>query len=151
MARPPRPAGAPLLSRFLLWRVLLVSLLFFAACQSIFAYALHRGDDLETARTMVVNALVVLEAFYLFNVRYLHMTSITWRGALGTPAVLSAIGALVAAQLVFTYAPFMHEWFQTRPLRISDGALIIATGVALLFLLESEKALLRRLGHIDLR
>ncbi|MGQ0522733.1 MAG: cation-transporting P-type ATPase [Betaproteobacteria bacterium] len=151
MTRPPRPANTPLLSRFLLWRVLLVSLLFFAACQGIFQYALQRGEDLETARTMVVNALVVLEAFYLFNVRYLHMTSITWGGALGTPAVLYAIGALVAAQLLFTYAPFMHDWFQTRPLGIADGALIIATGVALLFLLEGEKALMRRLGHVDLR
>ncbi|OGA57129.1 MAG: carbonate dehydratase [Betaproteobacteria bacterium RIFCSPLOWO2_12_FULL_65_14] len=146
MQRPPRPAGAPLLSRFLVWRVGLVSLLFFAACLGVFMYALRRGDDVETARTLVVNTLVVLEAFYLFNVRYLHTTSITWRGALGTPAVLYALGALVVAQLVFTYAPPMHDWFHTRPLRIQDGLLAIAIGIALMLLLEGEKALLRRLG-----
>ncbi|HEX6007781.1 MAG TPA: cation transporting ATPase C-terminal domain-containing protein, partial [Burkholderiales bacterium] len=146
MQRPPRPPSAPLLSGFLVWRVVLVSFVFFAACQGIFVYAIERGDDLETARTLVVNTLVVLEAFYLFNVRYLHMTSITFRGALGTPAVLYALGALVIAQLVLTYAPFMHEWFQTRALALLDGILILAIGVTVMMLLELEKALFRRLG-----
>ncbi len=40
----------------------------------------------------------------------------------------------------------MHECFQSRPIRISDGLFIIAMGVALMLLLEAEKALLRRLG-----
>ncbi|HUF79821.1 MAG TPA: cation-transporting P-type ATPase [Burkholderiales bacterium] len=146
MQRPPRRPDAPLLSRFLLWRVGLVSLLFSAAVLGIFLHAVGRGDDVESARTLAVTTLVVLEAFYLFNVRYLHMTSISLRGALGTPAVLYALAALVIAQLIFVYAPFMHEWFQTRPMRISDGLFIIAMGVALMLLLEAEKALLRRLG-----
>jgi magnesium-transporting ATPase (P-type) len=148
MRRPPRSPDAPLLSRFLLWRVITVSLLFTAASLGVFFYALGQGRDLETARTLVVNMLAVLEIFYLFNVRYLHMTSITWRGALGTPAVLAAIAAVVAAQLVFTYAPFMNDWFESRPVAFLDGALVVATGVALMFLLEGEKLLLRRWGFI---
>ena len=149
MRRPPRPAGAPLLSPFLLWRVVLVSLLFMAGALGIFFYALGRGLDLDTARTMVVNTIVVLEIFYLFNVRYLHMTSITWRGALGTPAVLVAVGAVVVAQLLFTYAPFMHELFASRPVAFVDGMIIVATGVLLMLILETEKAALRRLGLLD--
>ena len=39
---------------------------------------------------MVVNTLVVMEIFYLFSVRYVHGSSLTWRGVLGTPAVLVA-------------------------------------------------------------
>ena len=146
MRRPPRPAGAALLSRFLAWRIALVSLLFFAACFAIFEYALWRGDEVERARTLVVNTLVVLEAFYLFNVRYLHATSVTWRGALGTPAVLYALVALVAAQLAFTYAPLMNDGFETRPLTLSDGALVIGIGVTVMLLLEAEKLAMRRLG-----
>jgi magnesium-transporting ATPase (P-type) len=95
---------------------------------------------------MVVNTIVVLEIFYLFNVRYLHMTSITWRGALGTPAVLAAIAVLVVAQFAFTYAPFMQELFLSRPVAILDGVVIVVTGVLLMLILEGEKALLRRLG-----
>ncbi len=151
MHRPPRPFGAPLLSRFLLWRVVLVSLLFMAAGLAVFFHALERGHDLETARTLVVNTIVVMEIFYLFNVRYLHAPSITLRGVLGTPAVLIALAAVTAAQLAFTYAPFMQRWFATRPVALADGVLVIAIGAAMLLLLEGEKLLLRRLGVADLQ
>lgn len=151
MRRPPRPVGAPLLSRFLLWRVVLVSLLFVAAALAVFFHALERGRDLETARTMVVNTIVVMEIFYLFNVRYLHMTSITLRGVLGTPAVLIALVVVVAAQFAFTYAPFMQHWFATRPLAFADGVLIVLLGAAVMLVLEGEKWLLRRLGIAELR
>jgi magnesium-transporting ATPase (P-type) len=148
MQRPPRPSGAPLLSRFLLWRVVLVSVLFAAVSLGVFFFALHRGEDLESARTLVVNVLVVLEIFYLFNVRYLHTASISLRGALGTPAVLYALGAVIAAQFLFTYAPFMNAWFQSRPVALFDGVLIVLLGAALMVLLEGEKLLLRRLGFL---
>ncbi len=149
MARPPRRAGAPLLSPFLLWRVVLVSVLLAGISLGIFFHALDTGRDIETARTMVVNVLVVAEIFYLFNVRYLHMRSLTWRGALGTPAVLGAIAVVVVAQLLFTYAPFMHALFNSRPLTLADGALIVSIGIALMLLLEGEKMLMRRLGWFD--
>jgi magnesium-transporting ATPase (P-type) len=139
MRRPPRRRDEPLLGRFLLWRVVLVSVLFAGASLGVFFAALHAGRDLETARTLVVNTLVVLQVFYLFNVRYLHAASMTLRGALGTPAVLWALGAIVAAQLAFTYAPFMHTWFQSRPVALLDGLLVIVMGAALMLLLEAEK------------
>jgi magnesium-transporting ATPase (P-type) len=129
--------------------VVVVSLLFAAASLGMFFAALELGRDLETARTIVVNALVVLQVFYLFNVRYLHMTSFTLRGALGTPAVLWALAAIVAAQLLFTYAPIMQYWFATRPLAFLDGAVVIACGAVFMFLLEVEKLLLRRFGLLE--
>lgn len=146
MQRRPRERGAPLLSPFLLWRVGLVSLLFAAITLGIFFYMLAQGRGLEVARTMVVNMFVVAEIFYLFNVRYLHMTSLTWRGALGTPAVLIAISILLIGQALFTYAPFMNTIFASRPLGVADCALLVAVGVALMLLLEAEKHIMRRLG-----
>jgi len=151
MCRPPRAAQAPLLSGFLLWRVVLVSLLFLAAGLGVFFHALEQGRDLETARTLVVNTIVVLEIFYLFNVRYLGVTSITLRGALGTPAVLIALAVVVSAQFAFTYLPAMQEWFGSRALSLADGAAIIAIGAGMMFLLELEKLLLRRLGVPELQ
>jgi magnesium-transporting ATPase (P-type) len=143
MRRPPRPSDAPLLSPFLVWRIVFVSLLFTLGALAIFFYASDRGRDLETARTMVVNAIVVFEAFYLFNVRYLHMTSFTFRGALGTAPVLGALSIVVVAQLAFTYAPFMNDLFDSRPVSLVDGAVIILAGVALMVILEVEKAIVR--------
>ncbi|HEX5767883.1 MAG TPA: HAD-IC family P-type ATPase [Burkholderiales bacterium] len=149
MRRPPRRRDEPLLSSFLLWRVVVVSLLFAAVSLGMFFAALGLGRDLETARTIVVNALVVLQVFYLFNVRYLHMPSLTLRGALGTPAVLWALVAIVAAQLLLTYAPIMQHWFATRSLSLVDGAVVIACGAAFMFLLEAEKLVLRRFGFLE--
>ncbi len=149
MRRPPRAADAGLLSPFLVWRIVFVSLIFVACALAIFFHALGGGRDVDTARTMVVNTIVVLEIFYLFNVRYLHMTSFTWRGALGTPAVLIAIAAVVLAQIAFTYWPPMQRLFATKPVALADGLLIVAVGVFAMAVLEGEKHLMRRLGWLD--
>jgi magnesium-transporting ATPase (P-type) len=151
MQRPPRAPGAPLLGGFLVWRIVLVSFLFVGVALAVFFNALARGHDLETARTLVVNAIVVLEIFYLFNVRYLYARSFTRRGVQGTPAVLIALGVVIVAQLAFTYAPFMQAWFDTRPVSFVEGALIVLLGAAVTLVLEGEKWLLRRLGVRELQ
>ncbi|MHB8912794.1 MAG: cation transporting ATPase C-terminal domain-containing protein, partial [Lysobacter sp.] len=148
MKRVPRRADEGLVSPFMLWRIVFVSALFTVGIVGIFSWAVHRGHEVELARTMVVNTLCVLEMFYLFNVRYLHMTSFTVRGARGTPAVLWAIVALALAKLAFTYAPWMQLLFHTRAVPLVDVLLILAIGVALMVVLEAEKMLMRRLGWL---
>jgi len=147
MRRPPRAAGEAILSGFLIWRVVFVSTLFLGALFGKFAVAQTQGASIEEARTIVVNTLVVLEIFYLFSVRYLKAASITWRGILGTPAVLIAVGTVTALQVMFTYAPFMRSFFDTRALSLAQGAQIVAVGVAVLLILEIEKWVQSRLTH----
>ena len=72
MSRPPRPPGEPLLTPGLVSRILFVSALVVAGAFGGYAWATARGLSIETARTMVVNALVVMEIFYLFSVRFVH-------------------------------------------------------------------------------
>lgn len=144
MRRPPRRPDAPLVSPFMLWRIVLVSLLFCAGAFGIFGWAQSRGHDVATARTMVVNMFCVMEIFYLFSVRYLHGSSFSLRGLRGTPAVLWAVAAVVVAQLAFTYLPWMHLVFDSRPVPLFEGTVIVLVGVALLLVLELEKWLLRR-------
>lgn len=146
MERTPRNSDAALLSPFLLWRVVVVSVLLGGLSLAVFFHALGQGREIEFARTMVVNMLVVGEIFYLFNVRYLTIGSVTWRGILGTPVVLLAISVVTIGQLAFVYAPFMNQAFGSSPLEFVDGALVIALGAALLVVLEAEKQLLRRTG-----
>jgi len=141
MRRPPRPADEPLLSGFLLWRIGFVTLLFTIGVFAMFFWALARGQAIEEARTIVVNTLVVLEIFYLFSVRYVGSSSITWEGVVGTRAVLIGVGLVTAAQIAFTYAPFMQKLFATRPVGLLDGLAIIGLGIFLLLLLEAEKAI----------
>jgi magnesium-transporting ATPase (P-type) len=121
MRRPPRDPAEPLLSRFLVWRLGFVSLLFLAGIYGLFLWARSRGLSIAEGRTLAVNALVAMEVFYLFNVRYLGLPSLTFEGVVGTRAVLIAVGAVAALQFLFTYAPFMQTLFETRPLTIPPG------------------------------
>jgi len=146
MRRPPRPSDEPILSGLVLWRVIFVSTLFLGVLLATFQFALAEGASLEEARTIVVNTLVVLEIVYLFSVRYLTTTSLTWRGMLGTPAVLIAVATVVVLQIVFTYAPFSSAVFDTRPLSLYQGLLIILAGVGVLMALELEKWIYARVA-----
>jgi magnesium-transporting ATPase (P-type) len=139
MRRPPRRPDEPLLSGFLVWRVALVSALFLAGIFGVFAWSRQAGLSLEEARTAAVNTLVAMEIFYLFSVRYLRVASLTYEGVLGTRPVLVGLGAVVALQLAFTYAPFMQALFGTRPIGLAHGFLIVAVGAALFTVLELEK------------
>lgn len=146
MKRPPRRLDAPMLSTFVLWRIALVSALFVGGIFGMFNLALWRGAEVAEARTLAVNTLVAMEIFYLFSVRYLRAPSLTVQGILGTRPVLIAVAIVVGLQFVFTYAPFMQRWFETRPVSLFDGMLVVAVAVILFFVLELEKLGRRRLA-----
>jgi len=145
MQRPPRPAGAPIVTRLIIWRILFVSLVFTLGVFGQFLLAQAQGLSVEMARTMTVNTLVVMEIFYLFSVRYTYGSSLTLQGLKGTPAVLMAIAGVTLLQLIFTYTPFMHTLFGTTPLSLQQGMQIVAFGVVVLMILETEKWVVRRL------
>jgi magnesium-transporting ATPase (P-type) len=151
MQRAPRPPGEPMLSPFVIWRVLLVSTLFTLGIFGMYQWSLANGAPVEEARTMAVNTLVAMEVFYLFSVRYLKAPSFTAAGVQGTPRVLVAVGAVVALQALFTYTPFMQAWFGTRALSPVDVLLCALVGLVVLVLLELEKWVLRRRALLDAR
>jgi magnesium-transporting ATPase (P-type) len=144
MHRPPRPAREAMLSGFLLWRIVLVSVLMAAGVFGIFGWSSTHGSTLEEARTYAVNTLVVMEIFYLFSVRYLRAPSFTLVHMFNSRAVLTAVATVVVLQLLFTYAPFMERFFSTRPVDFVHGLEILGLGVALFVILELEKRTLRK-------
>lgn len=139
MRRPPRPAGQGLLDAFLVWRIVLVSLLFLGGIFASFQWALQAGLGEDAARTLAVNTLVAMEVFYLFAVRYLDNPSLTVRGALGTRAVWVVIGLILLLQWLFTFLPFMQTLFGTASLGIPVLLIAPAAGVLVLLVLELEK------------
>ncbi len=144
MRRPPRPATEAMLSGFLLWRIGLVSVLMAGGVFGIFGWAVTHGSSLEEARTYAVNTLVAMEVFYLFSVRYLYSPSFTWRRLVSSRIALVAVATVIALQLLFTYAPFMERFFDTRPVDFIHGLEIIGLGILLFVILEMEKRLLQR-------
>ena len=141
MNRPPRSRSEPLLSGILVWHMVLVSTLFLAGVYGIFIYALSQGHSLELARTLAVNTLVVMEIFHLFFMRNFNSTRLSWKDITGTPAVWITVGLVTAAQLAVTYIPAMQSLFETRPVPLAEGTLVVTTGVVLFVIIELEKQL----------
>lgn len=143
MLRKPRDRDTPLLSPFLIWRIVFVSLLFLIGIFGVFHWTLKQGGSVELARTMAVNALVSMEVFYLFSVRSLKSRAFTWQGVKGTPRVLVAVGLVVLLQIGFTYLPPMQQLFATHGLSVIELLVVAGVGVSVLMVLELEKLVLR--------
>jgi len=141
MKRPPRPRNAPVLGGMLIWHTLFVSLLFLAAAFGMYFYAIDKGYTPELARTIVVNTIVVLEIFHLFFIRNVHGTSLTPDTVKGTRVVWLCVATVTLGQFAVTYVPYLQQVFETRPVLLLDGALIVGVGAVFFAIIEIEKQL----------
>jgi magnesium-transporting ATPase (P-type) len=144
MQRRPRDARDSLLSPFMVWRILYVSVLMVLATFGLFLWEHNAGASIETARTVAVNTLVVAEIFYLLNARYILASVLNRDGLLGSRYVLLAILIVSLFQMLYTYLPLMQLFFHSAPLPIEAWLRIIAAGVLLFFLVELEKQVVYR-------
>ena len=143
MREPPRDPGEPLLTRFMLWRIVFVTVLLVAGSFGLYLWEIERGMSLEVARTAAVNALVMGEIFYLFNCRRLTAPVVGWSGFIGNRAVLVAIGVLVVLQGLFTYLPLLQALFATAALDASTWVRVFLFGILVYGVVEIEKAWIR--------
>ncbi|HXZ91628.1 MAG TPA: HAD-IC family P-type ATPase [Burkholderiales bacterium] len=144
MRRPPRDPREPLLSGYLVWRIVFVSLLLFGGTLGLFLWEVQHSGDVFAARAAAVNALVMGEIVYLFNSRRLTESALNADALFGNRVALVAVAVLAALQLGFTYLAPMQALFGTAAMDATAWALVLAFGVGAFLLVELEKYLLRR-------
>jgi magnesium-transporting ATPase (P-type) len=144
MQRPPRDPKEPILTRFLVWRIIFVSLIIVSGTFGLFLWERTHGMEIDQARTVAVNTLVMFEVFYLFSVRYLNDPAFTIEGIFGNRYVLYAIGFLIIIQIAFTYASPMQTLFSTRSLSLVSWIKIVVVSSSVIILVELEKAFIRK-------
>jgi magnesium-transporting ATPase (P-type) len=144
MRLPPRNPREPLLTPFMLWRIVFVTVFLVAGSLGLFLWELERDMPLDVARTAAINALVMGEIFYLFNCRRLTAPVVGWSGLVGNRAVLIAIGVLVILQGLFTYLPLLQALFATTALDLATWGRIVFFGLVVYSGVEIEKAVIRR-------
>jgi magnesium-transporting ATPase (P-type) len=144
MRRPPRDAHEPLLTHYLIWRVTFVSVILMSGTFGLFLWEMEQGTSIEHARTVAVNTLVMFEIFYLFNSRYITTSVFNRAGLTGNRYVLIAIGILIIFQLGFTYLSPMQVLFGTTGIDVTMWLRIVLVASSVLFLVELEKAVIRR-------
>ena len=140
MARPPREPAQPILTRLLILRVVLVSLFMVAGGFALFLWEKSQGVPLAEARTVVVNVIVVVELFYLLNCRSLTRSFFSLKP---TTNLWMAGGAatMLAAQLLFTYTPFMNRLFHSAPISGPAWLKILGVGLIVFAAVEFKKRL----------
>jgi magnesium-transporting ATPase (P-type) len=135
MSRPPREPAQPILTPRLIMRIVMVSLFMVAGGFALFLWEKSHGATLAEARTAVVNVIVMVELFYLLNCRSLTRPFFSL-GIFSNPWVVGGVAAMLGAQLLFTYAPFMNHLFHSAP--ISGLAWLKAVGVGLVVFVAVE-------------
>jgi magnesium-transporting ATPase (P-type) len=154
MNRPPRPPGEALLSGFFVWRVVMVSVLMMSGALGLFLWELQHGTELETARTMAVNAVVAAEMCYLVNSRFILAPAISRMGLTGNRYVLFALLACVPLQWAFTHLPVMQDIFGSTSLTPQQWLKVAGAGLLVFGVAEVEKFVIRhtplaaRLGNV---
>ena len=139
MQRPPIDPKRPILTMPLLIRVGLVSALTLIGAYGLFLWCQAQpGAVLAESRTVAVNTIVMIEAFYLLNCRSLA-GSIRSVGVFSNPWAIGGIVMMILTQVFFTYVPFMNRWFQTAPLSLGDWWRITAVAAAVSAVVGVEK------------
>ena len=139
MQRPPRNPRDPILTFPLLMRTGLVTLMMGAGNVFLFHWEQSAaGASLNEARTIVVNTIVMVELFYLFNCR--SLTRSVWSvGLFSNLWLLVGCAAMIGAQLLFTYAPFMNRLFQSAPISLTAWTHIVGVAVVAALVIGFEK------------
>ncbi len=143
MSRAPRKPDEPLLSAFLIWRIVFVSLIIVTGTFGLFLWEESLGSSIEQARTVAVNTLVMFEIFYVFNSRYLYHSVLNLHGLFGNWLVWLAVLLLIGFQLAFTYWQPMQVLFGTVDLDAHTWRMIAAVASSVFLLVEIEKFFIR--------
>lgn len=143
MNRAPRDPQAPILTRQLLIRIVLVGIIILIGSFGLFELELLLDGSIEQARTVAVNVVVFVEIFYLFNCR--SLTNSSFRiGFLSNPWIIIGTIVMVLLQLLFTYAPFMNGFFSSQSISPAAWGRIILVGVIGYLVVEFEKWINRK-------
>ena len=148
MQRPPREPKEPILSGFLIWRIIFVSLIIVTGTFGLFLWEREHGASIELARTVAVNTVVMFEIFYLFSARYLLAPALTFEGLSGNRYVLYAIGLLLLIQMAFTYLGPVQTLFATTAMDVDAWLRVVLVTSSVLILVEIEKLLQRKYTNV---
>ena len=151
MHRPPRDPQAPLLGPFILFRVVLVSILMTAGAIGVF-YLTYAGKGgafdqeaslLAQAQSSAVSFVIFFQIFYMMHCRSLT-EPIRSIGYWSNRTVFPGVGIVLVLQALFLYLPLLQNIFHTVPLTLKPLATAFLVAAAIFPLISMEKWLRKR-------
>ena len=143
MKHSPRKPKSPILTKYLILQIALVSACILISVYGLFGWAIQEGYSLEETRTVAVNTIVMIEIFYLFNCRSLSQPAHKM-GFFSNKLIFLGVACMIMLQLAFTYIPVMNEIFQSKPIGIELWLRIIFVSIITFFIIEITKFVVNR-------
>ena len=143
MSRSPREPDRPILTGDLIRRILLVAMVMLAGGFGLFRWQMWKGEDLATARTVVVNIFVMIELVYLFRCRSFTQT-IYQIGLFSNPWAVGGAIAMILAQMLLTYSPTMNHMFHTAPIDLVAWFEVILIAILAYLVVGADRWVVRR-------
>ncbi len=144
MKRRPAPPDEPLITRWMIPRIVLGALVMGIGSISIFYYYLVTSS-LEHARAVVFTTIVVFCWFNALNARS-FTSSIFGMNPLSNKNLLIGLGIGIILQITAIYSPFMQPFLKTVPLGIIDWINIIAVCSTIVLAVELYKYVVKLKG-----
>jgi Ca2+-transporting ATPase len=143
LTRPPRDPREGIMSRTLIERTVLVSLLISIGVLWEFWQALEQGASLEKARTLSMTTMVFFQFFQAWNSRSEYQ-SIFRLSPVSNPFLFYGMIAAVLSQLVVVYVPSLQWVFRTEPISGAEWLQILLLALTVVVVVEADKGLRRR-------
>ncbi len=141
--RTPRDPDEGIMSRLLIERTILVSIVISAGVIFNFISALYEGVSLEKARTTAITTMVFFQFFQAWNSRSERL-SIFQMNPIGNPFLFYSMVAAIFAQLAVLYVPSLQFIFRTQPLTSSEWIHVGVSSVTILAIIEIDKLIRRK-------
>jgi Ca2+-transporting ATPase len=134
MQQPPRNPNEPLLNRRLLKRILVISAFNWILIFGVFEWIKATTGNIDLARTMAIQALVVGRIFYLLSISQLGSAIVNkLQGIIEQISDALAIGIGIACtvilQVIFSQWSLMNDLFYTAPLNVNQWLLCLLIGL----------------------
>ncbi|AFM71472.1 cation transporter E1-E2 family ATPase [Enterococcus hirae ATCC 9790] len=134
MNRPPRPIDEKILSKYALLRILYVGII-----MTILGFVAMDFVPAEAKQTVLINAMVFGQAFYMVNCRRVTEFSLT-KDLFENRALLYSIGAMILLQGLMLVFPPLKIAIGTVSLTVQEASISLLPGLVLFLLVELEKA-----------
>lgn len=141
MQRPPEHPHTPLISRNILWQIIISGFVITTAAMLLYWYVwYHLALDLAYAQTMVFTFVAVSSLLSTWSFRSLSET-VYRRGLWQNPWIIVSGGFSLLLQLAAIYVPTLQRVFGTVPLDGYDWVLLLAGAALTVVLIDLRKLL----------
>lgn len=139
MQQAPRKNTQTLITFRIIARIILIGLASAFIIYQLFSYYLTQGVSVEYARTIAINCLVMIEAFYLFNCRFLYSSVFGKHFFYGLKPVFYSVLLVLILQILFTYLPLSQGIFGLASITLYDWLVLSLCALPILLLAEVER------------